>query len=64
MLRRAQTAAAAQLQQQPQATGERLHSNFLTVLATVEQHDGHLLAEPEPWFIAAYKVRDPTRFER
>lgn len=64
MLRRAQTAAAAQLQQQPQATGERLHSNFLTVLATVEQHDGHLLAEPERWFIAAYKVRDPTRFER
>ncbi len=64
MLRRAEAAAAAQLQQQPQATGERLHSNFLTVLATVERHDGHLLAESERGFIAAYKVRLPGNTQR
>lgn len=56
MLRRAEAAAAAQLAQQPQATGERLHSNFLTVLDTVERHDAHLLAETELGFISTYKV--------
>lgn len=55
-LGRAAAAAATQLQQQPQAMGERLHHNFLTVLDTVQHHDGHLLAQEETGFIAAYKV--------
>lgn len=55
-LGRAQDAAAAHVQAGPQATGERLHANFLAVLQTVEQHDSHLLAELETGFITAYKV--------
>ncbi|PRW59254.1 fanconi-associated nuclease 1-like protein isoform X1 [Chlorella sorokiniana] len=54
-LSRAQDAAAAHVQAGPQATGERLHANFLAVLQTVQQHDSHLLAELETRFIAAYK---------
>lgn len=55
-LGRAQDAAAAHVQAGPQATGERLHANFLAVLQTVQQHDSHLLDELETSFIAAYKV--------
>ncbi|KAI7839720.1 hypothetical protein COHA_006524 [Chlorella ohadii] len=55
-LGRAQDAAAAHVQAGPQATGERLHANFLAVLQTVQQHDSHLLDELETSFIAAYKA--------
>jgi hypothetical protein len=55
-LDRAEAAAAAQLAAAPRATGERLHANFLSLLDTVQQHDGHLLAEPETALIQAYKV--------
>ena len=56
-LGKAEAAAATHLQQAPQATGERLHHNFLQILGTVQQHDSHLLVELELEFIAAYKVR-------
>lgn len=55
-LGRAEAAAASQLQQPPQASGERLHSNFLTVLQIVQQHDAHLLADLETGFVATYKA--------
>lgn len=55
-LSRAEAAAKSHLQQAPQATGERLRTNFLTVMDTVQQHDGHLLAQLETDFISAYKV--------
>ncbi|KAI3439047.1 hypothetical protein D9Q98_001457 [Chlorella vulgaris] len=54
-LSRAEAAAKSHLQQAPQATGERLRTNFLTVMDTVQQHDGHLLAQLETDFISAYK---------
>ena len=61
-LGRAEAAAGAQVQAGPQATGERLHSNFVAVLNTVEQHDGHLLADLERDFMAAYRVRAAVRW--
>ena len=57
-LDRAAAAAAEQLAAQPRATGEKLHENFLTLLAHVRQQDGNLLADDEEGrFIAAYEVR-------